>query len=184
MVRAAIDMVSTNETGNTALTAIKFRAAPAGSILLEALFTLEAAAVEALQSQRYLPPTTVRVLLDERGNDHNERIKHNAINLAAQDIDRGTAVKIIAAKQKALNAMLAKCEQQAQTQAPAILKNAHTHAKATLSTEINRLKALRPVNPNVREDEIAFFEQQLAALNTLIDASQLRLDALRVIVVT
>jgi ATP-dependent helicase HepA len=184
MVRAAIDMVSTNETGNTALTAIKFRAAPAGSILLEALFTLEAAAVEALQSQRYLPPTTVRVLLDERGNDHNERIKHNAINLAAQDIDRGTAVKIIAAKQKALKAMLAKCEQQAQTQAPAILKNAHTHAKATLSTEINRLKALRPVNPNVREDEIAFFEQQLAALNTLIDASQLRLDALRVIVVT
>jgi ATP-dependent helicase HepA len=65
-----------------------------------------------------------------------------------------------------------------------ILKNAHTLEKATLSTEINRLKALRPVNPNVREDEIAFFEQQLAALNTLIDASQLRLDALRVIVVT
>jgi ATP-dependent helicase HepA len=184
MVRAAIDMVSSNETGNTAVTAIKFRGAPAGSILLEALFTLEATAVEALQSQRYLPPTTVRVLVDERGTDHNERIKHNAINHAAQEVDRGTAVKIIGAKQKALKAMLAKCEQHAQAQAPAILKHARTVAETTISTEINRLKALRQVNPNVREDEIEFFETQLEALNTLIDASQLRLDAVRVIVVT
>ena len=184
MVRAAIDMVCSNETGNTAVTAIKFRGAPAGSILLEALFTLEATAVEALQSQRYLPATTIRVLVDERGNDHNERIRHKAINLAAQEIDRGTAVKIIGAKQKALKAMLAKAEQYAQNQAPAILKTAQAHAQSLLSNEVNRLRALRPVNPNVREDEIVFYEQQLEALNTLIDASQCRLDALRVIVVT
>lgn len=184
MVRAAIDMVSSHETGNTAVTAIKFRGAKPGAILLEALFTLEATAVEALQSQRYLPPTTIRVLVDERGNNHDERIKHDAINQVAQEIDKGTAAKIIGAKLKALKSMLSKAEQHAQTQAPAILKSAHAQAEATLSTEFNRLKALRQINPNVREDEIKFYENQLAALNTLIDASQLRLDALRVIVVT
>ena len=95
-----------------------------------------------------------------------------------------TAIKVIGAKQKALKAMLAKCEQHAQSQAPAILQTARNDAETTLSIEINRLKALRQVNPNVRDDEILFFEQQLASLNTLIDASQLRLDALRVVVVT
>jgi ATP-dependent helicase HepA len=48
--------------------------------------------------------------------------------------------------------------------------------------EINRLKALQQVNPNVRDDEIAFYQQQLQALTRLIDATRLRLDALRVIV--
>ena len=48
--------------------------------------------------------------------------------------------------------------------------------------EVNRLKALQQVNPNVRNAEIDFFEQQLQALAQLIDATRLRLDALRVIV--
>ncbi len=184
MVRAAIDMVIAQETGNTAVTAIKFRGAKAGAILLEAVFTLEATVVEALQSQRYLPATTIRVLVDERGTDYEARIPHDAINQAAQEIDKGTAAKIIGAKLKALKNMLAKAEQHAQAQAPEIIKRAHAQAETTLSTESHRLKALREVNPNVREDEIHFYEQQLVALSTLIDATQLRLDALRVIVVT
>ncbi|MGB5396764.1 MAG: hypothetical protein WBN96_06410, partial [Gammaproteobacteria bacterium] len=80
--------------------------------------------------------------------------------------------------------MLAHCEQLAQAQAPEILQAAHANAENILSTEFNRLKALRQVNPNVREDEIVFYQGQLKSLNTLIDATRLRLDALRVIVVT
>ena len=48
--------------------------------------------------------------------------------------------------------------------------------------EINRLRALQKVNPNVRDAEIDFFDQQLKALTQLIDATRLRLDALRVVV--
>ena len=184
MVRDAIDMVSTNETGNTAVTAIKFRCAPAGTILLEALYTLEATAVESLQSQRYLPPTTIRIVTDEQGKNHDARLKHDAINDVAIEIDNSTAVQIVRAKQKDLKRMLEHCEQLAQAQAPEILQAAHANAENILSTEFNRLKALRQVNPNVREDEIAFYQSQLKSLNTLIDATRLRLDALRVIVVT
>jgi len=184
MVRDAMDMVSANETGNTAVTAIKFRCAPAGTILLEALFTLEATAVESLQSQRYLPPTTIRIVTDENGKNYDARLKHDAINDVAIEIDSTTAVQIVRAKQKELKRMLEKCEQLAQAQAPEILQAAHASAENILSTEFNRLKALRQVNPNVREDEIAFYQSQLKSLNTLIDATRLRLDALRVIVVT
>jgi ATP-dependent helicase HepA len=182
MVRDAMDMVVTNETGNTSLTAIKYRGAPAGSVLLECLFVLEVAAVEALQSQRYLPPTTIRVVMDERGNDHSEKMAHEAISKAGVQVDSNTAIQVVRARQKALKALLDKCEQHAQQQAPAIFNTAHAQAEDILMREINRLKALQKVNPNVRDDEIVFYEQQLRTLTTLIDATRLRLDALRVIV--
>ena len=182
MVRDAIDMVVTNELGNTALTAVKYRGAQAGSVLLECLFVLEVAAVEALQSQRYLPPTTIRVVMDERGNDHGVKLAHDAINKAGAAVDVNTAVQVVRAKQKALKSLLQICEQRAQQQAPAIFKTAHAQAEDILMREINRLKALQLVNPNVRDAEIDFFDQQLMALTQLIDATRLRLDALRVIV--
>lgn len=50
--------------------------------------------------------------------------------------------------------------------------------------EIERLKALRQVNPNVRDEEIQFFEQQLQQLTGALKSSNLRLDAVRVIVAT
>ncbi|UCB55179.1 MAG: RNA polymerase-associated protein RapA [Thiotrichales bacterium] len=182
MVRDAMDMVVTNETGNTAMTAIRYRGTQPGSVLLECLFVLEVAAVEALQSQRYLPPTTIRVVMDERANDHSQKLTHDAINKAGTEVDSSTAVQVVRAKQKTLKALLDHSEQQAQQQAPAIFNAAHAQAEEILMRETNRLKALQQVNPNVRDAEIEFFEQQLQALTQLIDATRLRLDALRVIV--
>jgi ATP-dependent helicase HepA len=150
--------------------------------LLECLFVLEAAAVESLQSQRYLPPTTLRVVMDEHGHDHSDKLAHDAINKVAADVDTNTAAQVVRAKQKELKALLHKCEQHAQQQAPAIFRSAHVQAEEILMREINRLKALQQVNPNVRDTEIAFFEQQLQALTQLIDGTRLRLDALRVVV--
>ena len=182
MVRAAMDMVIANEQGNTALTAISYRGARPGSILLECLFVLEAAAVEKLQSQRYLPPTTIRVVLDENGNDHSAKLAHEAINKAGARVDTNTAMQVVRARQQVLKVLLEDCERNAQQQAPAIFDQAHAQAEEILMREVNRLKALQQVNPNVRDAEIAFFEQQLNALNRLIDSTRLRLDALRVIV--
>ncbi len=182
MVRDAMDMVVTSELGNTALTAIRYRGVQPGSLLLECLYVLEAAAVETLQSQRYLPPTTVRVVLDERGHDHSQKLAHEAINRVGADVDANTAIQVVRAKQTVLKQCLERCEQHAQQQAPSIFRQAHAQAEQILMREINRLKALQQVNPNVRDAEIAFFEHQLQDLTQLIDATRLRLDALRVVV--
>ena len=182
MVRDAMDMVVTSELGNTALIAIRYRGMQPGSVLLECLYVLEAAAVETLQSQRYLPPTTIRVVLDERGHDHSQKLAHEAINKVGADVDANTAIQVVRAKQTVLKQLLEHCEQHAQQQAPSIFRQAHAQAEQILMREINRLKALQQVNPNVRDAEIAFFEQQLQDLTRLIDATRLRLDALRVVV--
>ncbi len=62
------------------------------------------------------------------------------------------------------------------------IQEASKLADQTLSTELNRLIALKAVNKNIRQAEIDLFKQQrLVSLEELNKASW-RLDSLRVIV--
>ena len=51
-----------------------------------------------------------------------------------------------------------------------------------LGHEVNRLKALAQVNPNVRQEEIEFLEQRLRLLTSAVESSQIRLEAVRLII--
>ncbi|VAW73512.1 RNA polymerase associated protein RapA [hydrothermal vent metagenome] len=184
LVLGAMDMVQSSELGNTALSAVAYQGAQPGTLMLEALFVLEPAAVESLQTGRYLPPTTVRVVLDERGGRHDEQLGLDDIFQLRKTVNAETANKIVHAKETELRRMIGQCEQLAQQQAPAILEQARQQATDTLGSEIERLNALQRQNPNVRDEEIRFFEQQLGNVNQLIETAHLRLDALRVIVST
>ncbi|PCI08609.1 MAG: RNA polymerase-associated protein RapA [Gammaproteobacteria bacterium] len=180
----AIDMVLTNEMGNTAVTAVDYKGIQAGGVLLECLFSIESAPIEELQTNRYLPPTMIRVVCDERGADHNKKLSHEIINNTRQFVDSGVGNKVVKAKKKILKAMLNRSEQYAVLKSEKLLQQAHAQASETLTIEINRLNALSKVNPNIRADEIAYFEKQLSMLTEVIDAANIRLDAVRVIVAT
>ncbi len=184
LCRNAIDMVLSNENGNSTVTVIKYSAVKAGSVLLECLFSLEVPPVEALQSHRYLPPTMIRVVCDERGVDHQAKLSHHSINAVCQQLDKGIAGKVVNAKNKILKAMLERSEYYAKQKSTQVIQQALNDSSKTLSREIDRLKALARINPNIRQEEIVFFEQQLASLNRVLGAANLRLDALRVVVVT
>ncbi len=180
----ALDLVLSNEMGNTSVTALEYSGVNAGTVLLECLFSLESAPIEELQSNRYLPPTMIRVVCDERGADHHLKLPHNTINASRQFVDSGVGKKIVKAKKKILKAMLQRSEKFAELKSVKILDQAQQHASETLSKEINRLKALSKVNPNIRENEIHYFEKQLSSLTELIDGANIRLDAVRVLVAT
>jgi len=180
----AIDMVLTNEMGNTSVTATVYNGVSAGSVLLECLFSLESAPIEEIQSNRYLPPTMIRVVCDERGADHNLKLPHMVINERRQFVETGVGNKIVKAKKKILKAMLQRSEKYGELKSVKILQQAQQHATEILSIEINRLNALSKVNPNIRADEILHYEKQLSMLTEVIKAANLRLDAVRVIVAT
>jgi len=184
LVINAMDMVLSQELGNSALTAVEYKAVPAGSILLECLFILESASNAALQSARYLPPTTIRIVMDEKGRDHNSQLPHFTISQKQTLVDTGTAKQIIQAKGDDIRLLLKECEDLAETQSPEILASAHKQTQQTLQSEINRLTALTRINPNIRREEIQFFEKQLQALTEVLKSASLRLDAVRVIVAT
>ena len=184
MVVNTLDMVLAQELGNTAVTACEYAGVERGTMMLECLFSLEAAPIEALQTERYLPPTVIRVLLDEKGRDHNTKLPHEILNARRTEVDISTANKVVRAKQKVLKLLMEHSEKTAQAQVSEILEQAHKDSSETLLREVNRLKALSKVNPNVRADEIEFFEDQLKALTKVLDSATLRLDAIRVLVAT
>jgi ATP-dependent helicase HepA len=184
MVTGAMDLVLSSELGNTSVIAIEYANMEAGTLLLEAVYILESASSYALNSSRYLPPTTIRIVLDESAKRHEAKLNYALIGSCTVKVDKETATKIIRAKMQELKKLTNQCEQLAQQQAPAILAGAHEQAAQLLMKEINRLKALGQVNPGVRNEEIDYFEQQLRALDKVLDNASLRLDALRVIITT
>ncbi|MDT8404281.1 RNA polymerase-associated protein RapA [Sulfuriflexus sp.] len=184
LLSGAMDMVLGSEQGNTAMASLKIKGLKPGSLLLECLFSLESTANTALQVSRYLPPTTIRVVLDQQARDLHTALPHATINKVREGVNNETASTIVRAYKAELKTMLAACEKQAARQAPAILAEAHQGTRDTLQTEIDRLKALAQVNPNVRADEIEFFSRQLQALTDVLDAASLRLEALRVLIST
>lgn len=184
MVSSAMEMVHSSELGNTAVTAVEYNKLSPGTMLLECLFILESASSDHHQSSRYLPPTIIRVLLDETGKDHSNDLDRDFIFQSQTIVDIETAKKIVRAKETELRQLVKTCEDHAYRKAPDILRQAHLQTHQTLEKEINRLRALQKVNPNVRKEEINFFEHQLKILTQLLDSANLRLDAVRVIIST
>ena len=56
--------------------------------------------------------------------------------------------------------------------------------QTSLSEEQERLVALKQINPNIRQEEITFYDKQRNDLTTYIEKTQLQLDAIRLIVVS
>lgn len=184
MVTHAMERILNHESGNAVVVTMKHKKIQPGTLLLETLFVLEASGQNVQQSNRYLPPTVIRILLDEQGNSDYPHLDHDSVNQHLQPVATGIAKQVIQLKEDAIRELLTVSEQQANTQAPQLIAAAETRIRQTFTPEIERLKALQQVNPNVRDEEIQYFEQQLQQLTAALQSSNLRLDAVRVIVAT
>lgn len=184
LTTGALDLVLSNETGNTSLTAIKHPNLSAGTLYLECIFVLETVAQKTLQAKRYLPPTTVRQVVDQKGNDISSTLRHELINQLLISVDDSTAKDVVRSQVNELKIMLDSAERLANIQKPHLIARAHKQAMNTIEPEIERLNALKSHNPNVRDEEITFFENQRNIVNSALDAAVLHLDAVRIIVAT
>ena len=184
MVSGTIDLVLSNEQGNTALCSIKHKDIQPGNLLLEVIFILESMASEQLQVGRYLPLTTIRVVVDINGKEIGGLLTHAAITQYQEPVPPEVAIKIVKTHKDEIRKLIRHSEKLAAHHAPKILVTAQEHTHQLLQREISRLKALQQVNPNVRREEIEYFEQQYRNVTEALESSSPRLDALRVIVST
>ncbi|MCF6353659.1 MAG: RNA polymerase-associated protein RapA [Candidatus Polarisedimenticolaceae bacterium] len=182
MVRDAMEMVISSETGNCAVTTAKHPLIESGTLLLEALFLLECVAPKALRAGRFLPPTTLRLVLDETFTERSSTLTHADLSREGPPIDRNGAAEIARKRRSQIIKMLSKAEQEAAERAPAIIRQALDQTLTSYSSEIRRLAALKRVNPNVRDDEIEALQQELRLLHQHIQGARLRLEAVRVVV--
>ncbi len=182
LVRTCMEMVSSSELGNTALSAIQLKAIPAGKILCECFYVVDVPQDKKTQSHRYLPPTTIRVLMDETGKAYDHLLNAEQIEQLEQKVDKQTAFKIVKARETVIKNLLKHIEAQVKPQTQSIIQQAHKQAKDVLALEIERLLALQELNGNVQNQEIEFYQQQLAAVDVIIDKAEVRLDAVKIIV--
>ncbi|NOX91990.1 MAG: RNA polymerase-associated protein RapA [Gammaproteobacteria bacterium] len=180
----ALDLVLSSETGNTSLIAIKHPGLSAGTIYLECIYVLEPVAQKELQSKRYLPPTTIHLVTDQHGKNISNILRHELVNQLLIPVDADTAKNVVRSQTSEIKAMIEAGEQLANEKKPQLIAKARQQAMNTLETEIERLRALKAHNPNVREEEIQFFESQREAIKTALSAATVRLDATRIIVAT
>jgi ATP-dependent helicase HepA len=77
--------------------------------------------------------------------------------------------------------MLQEAENITQNKQESLIQSAQVAVKSEMNNEISRLQALRQVNPNVRQEEIDYLQQRMAASLHFLSLAKIRLDSLRVI---
>ncbi|MGL6371321.1 RNA polymerase-associated protein RapA [Aeromonas hydrophila] len=182
MMRGGIDLILGSEIGATSVALLKNKALPIGSILLELIFVAESAAHPQLY--RFMPPTPIRLLMDKNGQNLGEKVAFDAFNRQLTPVNRHLGSKLVTASQPVIHGLIGKGQAIAEGLKAGIVDKARAQMAQTLQQDLDRLEALKAVNPNVRDSELDYLRNLQAELHHLIDQTQLKLDAIRFIVVT
>ncbi|MBL0475072.1 RNA polymerase-associated protein RapA [Aeromonas veronii] len=182
MMRGGIDLILGSEIGATSVALLKNKALPIGSILLELIFVAESAAHPQLY--RFMPPTPIRLLMDKNGQNLGEKVAFDAFNRQLTPVNRHLGSKLVTASQPVIHSLIGKGQAIAEELKAGIVDKARAQMAQTLQQDLDRLEALKAVNPNVRDSELDYLRNLQAELHHLIDQTQLKLDAIRFIVVT
>lgn len=182
MVRGCMDLLSSGPLGGAAVTVCSHPNYRTGTLFVEALFVVECLAPAELAMPRFLPPTCIRLLIDTHGEDCAERLAHDDLRGLCLAQNRKLADTVIRSLQDRLALLLERAEQLAQAQAHATVAKAKKAVVDELGAEHQRLTALAQVNANVRDEELTDLVARQDRLLALLDEPQVRLDALRVVV--
>ena len=184
IVVESMDMVLSSELGNAAIATIKLRGIPAGTMLLETIYSINCAAPRELQLERFLPMTPIRLLVDARGKDLSELVAHERLNELCEKIKKQTALDIIKQVHTQVEQKMEKANSQAETRMQTHLSVAREAADSGLTAEVERLRQLQVVNPNIREEEIEHLQANQSACLHQLNQATLQLQALRLIITT
>ena len=184
IIRNGLDLILSGDTGSCAVSVLKNKALPVGTLLTELIYVVEAQAPKNLQLTRFLPPTPVRLLMDAKGNNLAAQVEFESFNRQLNAVNRHTGSKFVNAVQSDVHQVLRQSEDVIAVQARECIDAAKVLADQHLTLEHNRLLALKSVNPNIRDDEVDAIEEERQQILSHLDEANWRLDAIRLIVVS
>ena len=182
MVRGAMDIILNNAHGNAAFGLVRHGDLDTGQLLLEAIFLVECAAPRRLGAGRYMPQTLIRILVDAQLQDVS-LLPIDSLEEVSVPFDREEVANLLGAQRKLIERMIKHAGQTAQKRLPGIISVASGQMLEYATAELKRLSALRKVNPYVRQEELDQIKSNTLELHTHIQSAQLRLDAIRVMLV-
>ena len=186
MVTGAMDMILASEFGNATFCALELGSdtIDAGTLMLEAIFTVSCPAPKYLQLPRYLADSTVRIVVDNTGRNLSTVISHASMNRHAVHVNKQTTQELIQHARPQIQTLVDIAENLSKPKQCEIVQQAKALMMAEAKSDIERLRALADVNPNIRKEEIVTLEQNATALATYLEQARLKLDSIRVALVT
>ncbi len=180
MVIGAIDALLGSETGNSTLAwwddDLK------ESLWLETVFVIECVAPARLHVDRFLPPTPIRVMIDHKMQDLTPKIKVKVLEKKLKNARKHDILDNPDIRQHLLPGMLKQCQKRANIRQKAMIEKGLNEMREIYNVEIERLLALKRVNPNIRSEEIQAWQLEQKELETSLSSARLRLDAVRCII--
>jgi ATP-dependent helicase HepA len=194
MVTGAMELVLGSEKGNCS--AALWPGTGKQEMLLEAVFVLECVAPPGLHAHRFLPPTPVRAVVNQRFEDRTEACAPPGLPAARLRGAPHAALLQNAGVRALIPGMAARCEEIAGRSAASIIAASLAEMETMLQGEIDRLRELcgsgsdgKTAEPAETGDaegtgraEIRHFLDEKSSLHEAIQSARLRLDALRLII--
>ena len=184
MVTEAIDQILDGDYGNASLCTLKLKPLPPGTLLLELNYQLSAAAPKALQLNRFLAETGLRLLISQNGKNLAKAISRDNLDKIGQPVPRKTAQEIGRSARGSIEQMLKLAEKAISDRESTLREDVRAKAAEYFDEELVRLNHLAARNPNIRQEEIVAQQRHGEAVLAALGEATLSLDSLRVCLAT
>ena len=182
MVREVMEMIVNEDSGSAAVCTMSLDSLPPGTMLLEAVYTAQAFAPDALDLNRYLSSKPIRVLNGIEGKNIAAVISHQQLSGLCKNLKRYQATAIVGQIRSQIETMAAHAQKHAEQHLPRIQEEAKAKLHHELGHELRRLIRLKRVNKNVREEELEFLKNQISLVEQALNDISMKLEALRIII--
>lgn len=180
MVVGIMDFISSKEMGNVTIAAWKTPSKE--SFLFEGYYLLSCVADKKLQLQKFFPPTPLRVLLNPQFQDVTAKLPKKFIDENTETIDAEKRAQMKELPKDFLKECIKKGKELCVARAKQYKEKFKDEMLKSMNGEIERLEALRKVNPTVSETEILLLKFNRDNMLKAMEKAELSLDSLRLIV--
>ena len=177
-----MDMILGGELGNTALATIKLPPLKPGTLLVESIFTVHCTAPAHLQLHRYLPLTTIRIVVDINGTHLSKVLTVERLEKLVSKVPKRVAQDLIRQTRQDIVGLIGQTEALALVQQQTVVADALESMERLQGDELQRLTALAERNPNIRQAEVDYLQTSTGVLRETLQMAQCKLEAVRVLV--
>lgn len=180
MVIGIMDFISSKEMGNATISS--WKTSSKETFLFEGYFLLSTVADKKLQLQKWFPPTPLRVLLNAQMQDLTTKLPKKFIDENTESLDQEKRAQLKDLPKDFIKECIKKGKELCVARARQYKEKFKEDMLKFMNAEIERLEALRKVNPTVSETEILLLRYNRDNMVKAMDKAELSLDSLRIII--
>lgn len=179
MVVGIMDFISSKEMGNA--TIASWRTPSKESFLFEGFYLLSCVADRKLQIQKWFPPTPLRVLLNSQMQDLTQKLPKKFVDEGTESLSIEKRTQMGDLPKDFIKECIKKGKELCVARAKQYKDKFKDDMIKSFNAEIERLEALRKVNPTVSETEILLLKFNRDNISKAMDKAELSLDSLRIV---